>query len=264
MIRINVTIKVKSETRQQVVELLSEMSELSRQEKGCIGYDIMSDNRSDDTLMIIESWENEVVLDIHKQSEHFTRLIPRVRELVTSMKSERFTDMAAVDKAIVRRRSVKKFLPDTVCVETIERLLRAGMYAPSLNDRRPWEFFVIEDQKHRHELVKMFPRGESLKTAPVAVLVCCNTRKAGLDGGNWPQELGACVQNIMLQAHGEGLGSAWVGIYPKMHLVHSVKTYLHLSSEFVPFALVAIGKPAEEEGVVPERYEAAKVHFIVH
>ncbi|MFR7810156.1 MAG: putative quinol monooxygenase [Butyricimonas faecihominis] len=37
MIRINVTVEVKSEVRAQVVELLREMSELSRQEKGCIG-----------------------------------------------------------------------------------------------------------------------------------------------------------------------------------------------------------------------------------
>ena len=36
MIRINVTIEVKSEVRAQVMELLREMSELSRQEKGCI------------------------------------------------------------------------------------------------------------------------------------------------------------------------------------------------------------------------------------
>ena len=34
MIRINVTIEVKSEVRAQVMELLREMSELSRQEKG--------------------------------------------------------------------------------------------------------------------------------------------------------------------------------------------------------------------------------------
>ena len=38
MIRINVTIEVKSEVRAQVMELLREMSELSMQEKGCIGY----------------------------------------------------------------------------------------------------------------------------------------------------------------------------------------------------------------------------------
>lgn len=262
MIRINVTIEVKSEVRAQVVELLREMSELSRQEKGCIGYEILENNRLDNVLMIIETWENEDLLAVHKGREHFVRIIPRVRELATEMCSQKFTDMASVSEAIVGCRSVRNYTPDKVCLETIERLLRAAMCAPSVKDRRPWEFFVIEDQEHLDTLAEALPEGLALKTAPVAILVCCNTRQAGLDGENWPQELGACVQNLMLQAYGEKLGTAWIEIYPRMHEVHQVKTLFHLSSEFVPFAVVAIGKPVDEQVVVPECYDPSKIHFI--
>ena len=66
MIRINVTIEVRKEVCAQVVKLLHEMSELSRQEKGCIGYEIFESNRLDNVLMIIETWENEDLLAIHK------------------------------------------------------------------------------------------------------------------------------------------------------------------------------------------------------
>ena len=215
MIRINVTIEVKSEVRAQVVELLREMSELSRQEKGCIGYEILENNRLDNVLMIIETWENEDLLAVHKGREHFVRIIPRVRELATEMCSQKFTDMASVSEAIVGCRSVRNYTPDKVCLETIERLLRAAMYAPSVKDRRPWEFFVIEDREHLDTLAEALPEGLALKTAPVAILVCCNTRQAGLDGENWPQELGACVQNLMLQAYGEKLGTTWIEIYPR-------------------------------------------------
>ena len=62
MIRINVTIEVKSEVRAHVVELLREMSELSRQEKGCIGYEIFENSRLNNVLMIVETWENEALL----------------------------------------------------------------------------------------------------------------------------------------------------------------------------------------------------------
>ena len=262
MIRINVTIEVKSEVRAQVMELLREMSELSRQEKGCIGYEILENNRLDNVLMIIETWENEDLLAVHKGREHFVRIIPRVRELATEMCSQKFTDMASVSEAIVGCRSVRNYTPDKVCLETIERLLRAAMYAPSVKDRRPWEFFVIEDREHLDTLAEALPEGLALKTAPVAILVCCNTRQAGLDGENWPQELGACVQNLMLQAYGEKLGTTWIEIYPRMHEVHQVKTLFHLSSEFVPFAVVAIGKPVDEQVVVPECYDPSKIHFI--
>lgn len=76
MIRINVTVEVKSEVRAQVVELLREMSELSRQEKGCIGYEILENNRLDNVLMIIETWENETLLAVHKGSDHFGENYP--------------------------------------------------------------------------------------------------------------------------------------------------------------------------------------------
>lgn len=71
MIRINVTIEVKSENRARMVELLREMSELSRQEKGCIGYEILESNRLDNMLMIIETWENDALLAIHKEKWSF-------------------------------------------------------------------------------------------------------------------------------------------------------------------------------------------------
>lgn len=262
MIRINVTIEVKSENRARMVELLREMSELSRQEKGCIGYEILESNRLDNMLMIIETWENDALLAIHKESGHFSRIIPQVRELAVEMCSQKFTDTVSVNEAITGRRSVKNYLPEKVCVEVIERLLRAAMYAPSVKDRRPWEFFILEDRKQLDILADTLSEGNALKTAPMAILVCCNTRRAGLDGGNWPQELGACVQNLMLQAYGEKLGTTWIGIYPQMHRVHQVKTLFHLSTEFVPFAVVAVGKSADEQVSVSERYDSSKIHFI--
>ncbi len=262
MIRINVTIEVKSENRARMVELLREMSELSRQEKGCIGYEILESNRLDNMLMIIETWENDALLAIHKESGHFSRIIPQVRELAVEMCSQKFTDTVSVNEAITGRRSVKNYLPEKVCVEVIERLLRAAMYAPSVKDRRPWEFFILEDRKQLDILADTLSEGNALRTAPMAILVCCNTRRAGLDGGNWPQELGACVQNLMLQAYGEKLGTTWIGIYPQMHRVHQVKTLFHLSTEFVPFAVVAVGKSADEQVSVYERYDSSKIHFI--
>lgn len=262
MIRINVNLLVDAGVRAEVTSLLTEMAELSRGERGCIGYEILQNCRLDDTLMIVETWENEAVLAVHKESTHFTRIIPRVRELAREMTSRKFTTMAAVDEAVTGRRTAREYTPDKVCTEVIERVARAGMYAPSVKDRRPWEFFVVEDGKHLRELAEMLPGAGALRTAPVAILVCCNTRLAGLDGGNWPQELGACVQNMLLQAYGEGLGTTWIGVYPRMHLVHEVKKALHLSSEFVPFAVVALGKAAGETAPVAERYDPLKIHFI--
>lgn len=49
---------------------------------------------------------------------------------------------------IFTRRSVRKFLPQPVEEEKIEKMLRAGMAAPSAGNQQPWEFYVVRDKKN--------------------------------------------------------------------------------------------------------------------
>ncbi len=53
---------------------------------------------------------------------------------------------------IYRRRTVRKFQPDKVPRELIERLLSAAIQAPSASNKQPWRFFVIESTEKRNEL----------------------------------------------------------------------------------------------------------------
>lgn len=260
MIRINVNVKVKPENRQRVTELLQELARASRQEKGCHGYDILTNCTNPDLLMIAESWENASVLSAHEHSEHFTRLIPEVLEFA-ELDIQKYTNGTGVEEAIINRRSIREFLPGNISFEVIERLLKAGMYARSAGDRRPWEFLIIEDKAHLEALSKMSPHGQPIAQASAAIILCCNTKTAGLDGVFWPQDLGACAQNIMLQAYAEGLGTLWVGLYPKIDRVHLVKEHFTLSNKLIPFAVIAIGKPAHPVTETPDRFEPGKIHY---
>ncbi len=49
--------------------------------------------------------------------------------------------------AIFKRKSIRKFLDKEIEDEKIERLLRAGMQAPSAINSQPWEFLVVRDKK---------------------------------------------------------------------------------------------------------------------
>ena len=53
---------------------------------------------------------------------------------------------------IFTRRSVRKFLPQPVEEEKIEKMLRAGMAAPSAGNQQPWEFYVVRDKKILQDL----------------------------------------------------------------------------------------------------------------
>lgn len=90
MIRINVTIEVKPEDRDRVLNMILELAGHSQKEKGCVGYDIYENSEKKDTLMIIETWENPEVLSAHEQTGHFARLVPSVRSVALVMNAEKF------------------------------------------------------------------------------------------------------------------------------------------------------------------------------
>ena len=49
--------------------------------------------------------------------------------------------------AIFKRKSIRKFLDKEIEDDKIERLLKAGMQAPSAMNTQPWEFVVVKDKK---------------------------------------------------------------------------------------------------------------------
>lgn len=51
------------------------------------------------------------------------------------------------------RKSIRKFKADEVPREVVERILAAGMQAPSGKNRQNWRFFVVTGEK-RHEYLK--------------------------------------------------------------------------------------------------------------
>jgi len=48
---------------------------------GCIAYSLYKDINNPSILTMIEEWESTEALDVHKQTEHFTRIVPMVGKL---------------------------------------------------------------------------------------------------------------------------------------------------------------------------------------
>lgn len=53
-----------------------------------------------------------------------------------------------------KRRSIRKYKPDSVPRETLEKILNAAMQAPSGKNRQNWRFFVVQGKK-REEYLKL-------------------------------------------------------------------------------------------------------------
>ena len=99
-----------------------------------------------------------------------------------------------------------------------------------------------------------------LPQAQVAVVVCGCRRQPGALRDYWVQDCAAAMENLLLQAHGMGLGAVWLGVYPRQERMDMVSEVLHLPEEIVPMGIASIGWPAEEKDA-PDRYDASCVHW---
>ena len=160
-------------------------------------------------------------------------------------------------KAILTRRSIRKYTNQPVSDEMLKELLEAAMYAPSASNRQPWYFVVINDREIMNEIPKYHAYAQMLKEAAIAIFVCCDINLE--DKGFGVEDCSAATQNILLAAHASGLGAVWIGIYPAEPLVTATKKLLNLPGHIIPISLISIGYPAEQRSW-QDRYRADRVH----
>ncbi len=161
--------------------------------------------------------------------------------------------------AIITRRSIRKFTDEAVSKEDIETLLKAAMYAPSAGNAQPWDFIVVTKQKARDFLSTSHPYISMAKQAPLAIIVCANLKKEKYPGF-WQQDCSAAIQNILLAAHGIGLGAVWTGIYPIQERVEIISEYFNIPQNIIPVGALIIGHP-DQKTSTPDRVNPACVHF---
>ena len=53
-------------------ELINE----SRKEEGCISYNLYEDLKNKEIMVFLEEWKDEKSIEMHKNSEHYKRIIP--------------------------------------------------------------------------------------------------------------------------------------------------------------------------------------------
>ena len=164
-----------------------------------------------------------------------------------------------MDNVIFKRRSIRRFLDKPVEQEKLERILRAGMQAPSAHNNQRWELLVVTDKDKREALSKMSPWAGMVAKAPVAIVVMGDTSNEELK--QWfQQDLSACTENILLQIAEENLGGCWMGFYPNMERVKMIQDYFNIPEQILPFSVIALGY-SEDENKYVDRYDANRVHY---
>ncbi|MEN8225892.1 MAG: nitroreductase family protein, partial [Bacteroidota bacterium] len=154
-------------------------------------------------------------------------------------------------KNLLGRRSIRKYTSQSVSKDTIRELLNAGMHAPTARNRQPWHFVVVDKRDIIDDLSEAHPYAKMLREAPLAILVC-GDRSMQEEDAYLVQDCSAATQNIMLAAHALGLGSVWLGMYPRNDRMEKIGSLLELPEHILPVALISIGYPNEMKEV-PDR-----------
>ena len=160
---------------------------------------------------------------------------------------------------IFKRKSVRKFKEERVPDELIENLLKAGMQAPSSCNSQPWEFIVVDRKEDKEAISRMHQFAKPAANASHLIITLGNLNEAKVHR-MIDQDLGACNENILLQATHEGLGAVWLGFHPIENRTLRLKEYLEIPDYCIPFSVICVGYP-ENEGEVKLRYDESKVHM---
>jgi nitroreductase len=162
-------------------------------------------------------------------------------------------------EAIFNRRSIRQYTDRPVGDDVIESLLKAAMYAPSAVNKQPWHYIVFRDREMMEKIIQFHQNASMLRQAAAAILVCWD-EELQHDTGYGPVDCSAATQNILLAAYGLGLGSVWVGLYPRIQRMESIHALFGLSQNIRPFSIVSLGYPAEEKKM-PIRFKSDRIHF---
>jgi nitroreductase len=188
-----------------------------------------------------------------------------------------------IEEAILKRRSIRKYLDKQISSDQIRKIIRAGTYAPSGKNSQPWRFTVLTGLE-KEKIIDLMEKGlkrleekhgtvilgstkntcRIMKDAPLLILVWIKKDSFITDGLKRMikkvkevipnaeklqhmvelQGVSAAIQNMLLMAYSMGVGSLWIAdIY---WVLDELETYFNKEGlELV--AGVSFGYPDESE-----------------
>jgi nitroreductase len=169
-------------------------------------------------------------------------------------------------EAILARRSIRAYTPDTVGRNTVLTLLEAAVRAPTAMHEEPWAFLIIQNinilkqlsdrakplfveemrQRNTSKLHLSFkhlaePDFDIFHGASTLIIICAKPLGPFAVADCW-----LAAENMMLAACELGLGSCVVGSSASVLNIWKVKAELGIPEDYTVIAPIVVGVPLEE------------------
>jgi len=159
-----------------------------------------------------------------------------------------------VNEAILNRRSIRNFTSDPIVFEDLIKIMEAARWAPTAINRQKTRFVVVTDKVLLKKIAEnakiIFFRQKHAAQATAMIVVC-------LDSTAWIEEVGAAIQNILLEAYSLKIGSCWIGAFEK----EIVRNLLKIPQSYKLIGLILLGYFSEHPKP-PPRLELGQIAFL--
>ena len=151
-------------------------------------------------------------------------------------------------KLLQSRRSIRKYTDEHISDEKLEKILQAGLLAPSSRAIYPVELVAVRDKEMLCRLSECKAAGAAmLKNADAAIVVIGDTAKSDA----WIEDCSITMTLMMLEATEQGVGNCWVQCRGRQtsegtSTGERIKSLLDIPDNFGVLAILSLGMPAEE------------------
>lgn len=180
-----------------------------------------------------------------------------------------------LDEAIRSRRSVRQFRPDPVDRTLIEEIIELACWAPNHRHTEPWRFYVatgaakeplcaihrdLTREERPEEPERAEARYQELMGVPVFIAVTVQGDTAPKRDLENYSAVCCAIQNLLLAAHGRGLGAVW----RSGNVIRDPRTraWLGLAEDERIVGLIQVGYPAAPPAAATRAPVAAKSVFL--
>nr|WP_319374063.1 nitroreductase family protein [uncultured Methanobacterium sp.] len=166
-------------------------------------------------------------------------------------------------ETISQRRSIRRFKKEDIDESLIEKIIQAGIWAPSAGNLQSWELIMVKNSHTKEKLSEAAYMRDFIAKAPVVMVPCINQRVSGAIYGKRGvelysvQDVSCAIENMLLMAHALGIGACWVGAFDEQQVINLLGTPSYVR----PVALLPMGYPDEKPHSPPRRDAADFLHL---
>lgn len=188
----------------------------------------------------------------------------------------------SVFEAILARRSVRAYAPQTVDRTTVNLLLEAAVRAPTAMDEQPWAFVIVQDPavlqrlsdtakplfvqqstssahgrpNQRPDMVAN-PEFNIFYDAGTLIVICARSREPFVVADCW-----LAAENLMLAACAMKLGTCVIGMALPALNTPSIKAELDIPDMYCAIAPIVVGYPRGETAATSRREPFVLSHVV--